>query len=322
MKKSRDGFFIIEILLGITAAFCLFVLIRGRIDPDVKRISVIVEDSEDASWTALRYGLKEAASDYGVTVSFVSTSEFESYEDEVRIYDQEISDGTDAIIVWPKSIPTDSNESVNPFSEEVPTLLIGSHNADLAVVMPDNYAMGQAIADEMLRDYGGSLTDKTIGVLLKDNSDSASLWSYQGLVDELDGSGYRLKWIFGQDDASTTESKLQDTANKADIIVALDNTNLEIVGAMSSAGNLRNAMVYGIGQSSSVIYYLDNDAIRAVIFPDYFMMGYVSVEQAVNRTSFPYQEFETDTESVTFKSLRKDDLYLDENVDIFHQLGG
>ncbi|MFR2836001.1 MAG: hypothetical protein ACLTCI_04080 [[Clostridium] nexile] len=56
----------------------------------------------------------------------------------------------------------------------------GETRYDLPVIKEDNYEMGQALAEEMLKDFEGNIEEKKIGLLLA-STDSNMLSSRGGL---------------------------------------------------------------------------------------------------------------------------------------------
>ena len=55
MPTERRNFIVIEVLLGILAIFCAVMLVRGNVTPKMKKIAVILDDSEGEEWNALKH---------------------------------------------------------------------------------------------------------------------------------------------------------------------------------------------------------------------------------------------------------------------------
>lgn len=64
---------------------------------------------------------------------------------------------------------------------------------------------------------------------------------------------------------------------KVDIVLAIDDASVVEAAKEASDNNLQGALVYGIGNSTEAIYYLDSGWTEALITPDEFAAGYKSV---------------------------------------------
>lgn len=64
---------------------------------------------------------------------------------------------------------------------------------------------------------------------------------------------------------------------KVDIVLAIDDASVVDAAKEASDNNLQGALVYGIGNSTEAIYYLDSGWTEALITPDEFAAGYKSV---------------------------------------------
>ena len=91
MKRKKDflqgtgGAMLIIMLLVAVALWAVFNLLKSGDDRVQQRVSVIVEDSNNERWTAFRLGLDQAAAEYGVDVTFVSSNGFSSAEEQKNL---------------------------------------------------------------------------------------------------------------------------------------------------------------------------------------------------------------------------------------------
>ncbi len=67
-----------------------------------------------------------------------------------------------------------------------------------------------------------------------------------------------------------------------DIVLALDDTSFVEAGESVKQNNLYGAIVYGIGNSTEAVYYLDARWAKCFIVPDEFTTGYQCVAETVN----------------------------------------
>ena len=61
-----------------------------------------------------------------------------------------------------------------------------------------------------------------------------------------------------------------------DIVIALDDSNLTAIGEYLASSQPHGELLYGIGQSTEAIYYLDKGIAECVVVPDEFNVGYQS----------------------------------------------
>src|SRR5699024_5243912 len=108
-------------------------------------------------WNAFKYGLRMAAEDQNVEMFVVGTEGVMSAEDQENMVLQEIDNGADAVIVQP--VPGNDSESMlNRIKNSIPVMSVGTavslneENSSLPVVEADNFAMGKALAEEILED--------------------------------------------------------------------------------------------------------------------------------------------------------------------------
>ncbi len=177
MKNSKKLFILIESVLAVLVIIVAILMVQEKNGRALYKVSVIIKNSDDNQWSAFKYGLKMAAEDHGIEMYVVNTGEELSVEDEKRIIESEINNGADAVIVQP--VP-DAEEMLEKIRSKIPVMLVECSaseeraSAGIPVTGPDNYAMGVTLAEELLKDYEGKITDKKIGIFsAKDDSEVA-----------------------------------------------------------------------------------------------------------------------------------------------------
>ena len=63
---------------------------------------------------------------------------------------------------------------------------------------------------------------------------------------------------------------LLDSQPAVDLVIALDDNSLTMAGEYAAANNLHGALVYGIGNSTEAVYYLDTGIVGCLVVPDEF----------------------------------------------------
>ena len=155
MKQNRKRFYLIE------AALASFILILGiqiffeKKADDHSKITVILPDSENHSWSAFRYGLKMAAQDTGTELLIVSTGKTLTAEEELKLISQELEQDTQAVIIQP--VPgTDLAENLKKLEKKIPIMLVKDTlpqdpaSTPFPVTEPDHEAMGKALEEQIM----------------------------------------------------------------------------------------------------------------------------------------------------------------------------
>ena len=318
MRDSKKTFILIEMVLAVIVVIMAGLMVKERKGRETEKISVIIQNPDGSQWTAFKYGLKMASEDQDVLVSVVSREESLTVEDELSVIEQEISGGADAILIQP--IPgKDSENALKKYRNKVPIMLIestvseDSQDSLFPVTAPDNYAMGQALARELLEDHSGNIRGKTLGILMEAENSQAVLSRKQGLKDALKDEGGMVSWCnFGN--FSEAEGNSPGNYDAVDFVIALDDRSLTAAGESSAANNLHGAVVYGVGRSTEALYYLDTGYVECLVVPDEFNMGYQSLTESVEALRHFFRK--TQDKTVSHTVIRRQELFSKENQEI------
>ncbi len=318
MKNNGKWFYAFEAVLAVMVII-LAVMMKGKNEEHIDRISVVIQNSEDSQWAAFRYGLKMAAQDQEIELVIVSTADTMTEEEEMSVISQEIEYGADAVIVQPVS-GKNIYRKLKKLQKKALMMLVESDafvvqdDARLPIVEPDHYAMGKKLAEELLNDYNGNLKGKAIGIITGQNQQGEAVRKRkQGFEDTLEGTGAKVRWTVSCSLAETGDIFLGEQS-AVDIAVALDNHSLIVAGQYAEANNLHGALVYGIGNSTEAVYGLDIGAVECLIVPDTFSMGYQSVTQIAQSLKHYFHKMEGKT--VSFTAIRREELFLEKNQEI------
>lgn len=318
MKNSRRLFILIEAVWAIMVVVLAVAMFLGRNGKEPDKISVILQNSDDARWSAFKYGLRMAAEDKKVEIFVVNTGGVLSLEDEQLLMEQEIDGGADGIIVEP--VPGDgAAQMFKKIQKQVPVMLVESISAgedgtsSPAAAEPDHYAMGRTLAQELRKDYNENLEGKTLGILLNNGDSQASAKRERGFLDALEGAGAQILWSFAGVPQDTGEKSLA-AHDGVDFVVALDNESLTAAGKAAAAQNLHGALVYGIGNSTEAVYYLDTGKVECLVVPDDFNQGYQGLVEVTEELTHYFYKMQNRT--VPHTVFRRDTLFSKKNQEI------
>lgn len=318
MNSSKRYFIMIEMVLGLMVLVLAVMMLGENSRDTLGRVSVIVRDSDDAQWAAFKYGVRMAAADRGVEAVIVGTESVLTVEDEQELIENEIENGADAVIVQP--VPGEgAAEMLEKMGKRVPVMLVGplpleeGREASLPVTAADDYALGQALAAEILEDYSGSLEGKTMGLLSRTTDSQSTARRTAGFCEPLIAAGAEIRWCvagnFEGDGGDYLEAQ-----GKVDFVAALDDNSVTAAGEYASAGGMNGAVLYGIGHSTQAAYYLDTGVVECLVVPDEFSVGYRSMDELADRLDrFFYRERGS---VVSYTILRRENLFSQKNQEL------
>ena len=295
MKRKNDflqgtgGAMLIIMLLVAVALWAAFNLLKSGDDRVQQRVSVIVEDSNNERWTAFRLGLDQAAAEYGVDVTFVTSNGFSSAEEQKNLIAQETASGTDALIL---SLYDSEETDIVPGTMKlvfVETDGIRYNSAGTAAVIPPGAEMGKALGEMILSDSGLTTSEEGDGNMAPVSGGEAPS------VAVLTGNLRRY-------------SQKEMMRGLAETVEAAGGT----VWPMETEGKApKRAGLYGVGCSPSNISYLDQGVISGMVVPNEFSMGYQSLSQLSQCLSNDIPAMK-DIE-VGFTSVRSDEVHTKAN---------
>ncbi len=318
MKNSKRLFILIEAVLAVMVVILAAVMLREKNGKALDKVSVIIQNSDDNQWSAFKYGLRMAAEDQKIEMFVVSTGGGLTAEEAKSMIEREIENGADAVIVQP--VPgADTEKMLRNMEKKIPVMLVGctaskeKETSVLPTTEPDHYAMGTALAEELLKDYNGNINGKTLGILSETADSEAAVNREKGFRDVLRDTGAVVSWSV-YDSFEETEENLLGAHPRVDIVVALDDNSLTTAGKMAAAKNLHGALVYGIGNSTEAVYYLDTGFAECLVVPDEFNVGYQSLTEAAESLKHSFHKMQDRT--VSYTVIRRDTLFSKENQEV------
>ena len=315
MMNNKKGFVLTEVILMIMVIGLALMMISGQNKKALDKVSVILENAGDSQWSALKYGLKMAAEEEGIELAVVDVEEGLDAEAQKKVFEREIEDGADALIVQPV-LDKNDQEVLKKIEKRVPVMLVGYEaekgetRYDLPLIKEDNYEMGQALAEEMLKDFERNIEEKKIGLLLA-STDSNMLSSREcGFKDALEDKNANILEL----SLDSLLDREENTESKVDIVIALDDSNLTAIGEYLASSQPHGELLYGIGQSTEAIYYLDKGIAECVVVPDEFNVGYQSLSEVARKLDHYFENMKKQT--VSYSVIRKETLFSKENQEL------
>lgn len=99
-----------------------------------------------------------------------------------------------------------------------------------------------------------------------------------------------------------------------DVVLTLDDRSVVQAGTCSKENRLHGADVYGIGNSTESVYYLDNGSVKCLVVPDEFGAGYQCMTQVVHKLNGDIRKMEDQT--VQYTVIRRSELFSERNQEL------
>ena len=296
-KRNKITFLIAEALLAVLAAYFFYSIFHGDVPP--KKVAVIVENSGDKRWDSLLNGMKQAAKVQNLSLIICNTDEQESSEDEQEMIREQLENDVDAFIINPAP-GQDTKQVLEQLQGTKPFVLIMqdiySYEADAAssfvTVKPDNYKMGQELAEQMLKNTSGLMNGKRIGVVAGNARTEESRNRVRGFCEVMEAGGGRIIWKYNQE-SKEDAGEILKAKEKVDYLAVLDPYILDEVGEKAENGFYSGAEIYGIGTSIKAFSLLDAGKIQCLIVPDLYEVGYESMNEIASKLKNSWYQMES-----------------------------
>lgn len=319
MKKNNIYFALVLLFLVVIIGWSAVTMLTAGREEESYSVSVIVSDSNNDRWTAMREGMEQAAVNNGIELNYMSTGVFSDTDEEMQIIAREIENGADGIIVQMVDSDVDL-ERMEFIDSSVALMLIETDVRPeelYAYTGPDNYEIGMAIAGAVLEDFGLESDGKKIGILIGNQGQVAMQKRLEGVKDTLEGTGVEIAWEIA--DSPETVAKLTANQDESEVnaIIALGNEETEITVdyfVTESDGKPVKSSLYGVGYSEKSVYYLDKGVIQRLVVPYEFNMGYQSMEEIAQQLKFHLTDAEN--RKVGYLVVDRETLYDEENQKI------
>lgn len=313
MKKK---YYFPVFILGAILFFSLYILSRETNVKEipVKNISVITRGKLSESWENFKQGAEQAGTDLNANIRMISLGNEESskLEEQIELLEREVNSDADAIVIAPVDHEKMA-ESLAKMKRNIPVILVESSvdsRKPYEIIACDNKKMGTALAEEVMRH--GNLRKKIL-LIGGDISCSSVLDREEAFRNTMKISYNTILDWEGADYSSDTILNYLRT-NNVDVIVAFDTEILE-----NAAKALKEyedqyppqlTELYGVGSSSKVIRYLENDNIVSIVVQDDYSMGYLGVRDAINAINGKEEKEKTE---IAFKIVDHEHMYSEEN---------
>lgn len=318
MKRNKVYFGILILILVIIIAWASYSMLNVGKSEESYSVSVIVNDSNNDRWITLRQGLEQAAADYNIDLSYVSTGEIQNIEEQMMLVNRELDNGAEGIIIQPIA-SGEISKPLEEISSRVALVLLESDAVpeDLfTLTSPDNYGMGMALAETIMQDFETGISGKTVGIVCGNQNQLAMEQRLAGVQEGIAEEQVQVLWIIEEIPEQSGGAEGMAGMETPDIVIALENEGTErlVDYLVTGTGASKNCLLYGVGCSEKAVYYLDKGVIRTLAVPNEFNMGYLSMETIAEQLDYHLSEAEDS--QVNYLIINRDNLYDEDNQKI------
>ena len=294
-------------LMGSILAWASYRLLNTDDDRETYEVSVILDDAGSDRYIACRQGMEQAASDYGITLTVLSS------ENAGKLARKEIEKGADGLIIEPDG-GKDLENYLQPNTDKLNVVLFNSDIEPEEIypsVTPNNDEVGQTLYQALLDHYGdgsGSLCGCRVAVVSEISKDPAVRKRYESFMELLNESD--ALWIDDISGQVAISGKLIPSLESGayDVIISFDSkTAEECIDAINAADVAGQVGIICEGYSEQVIYYLDKGVVTEVVLPNEFAMGYAAVKMLYKKLNLG--NVSGKAPEITLYRITKDNLY-------------
>lgn len=317
MNRNKLYFGLLMLALVVVIVGTAYEMLDAGKEEKSYTVSVIVDDSNNERWIAMREGLEQAARDYNITMNYVFSGKFGSEREEMELIEREIQSGTDGLILQMIS----DNLGLDKLGQDSPQVAVMLLETDVepqgiyAVTGPDNKGIGITLGETAATESDAAIKEKKVGVLAGDQAQIAMGQRLEGVKSALEKEGAEPLWTLwgnAQETGEMLEEKVQ--TDPVDILIALGNEETELaVDFLLTKGEEEkgSCLLYGVGYSEKAVYYLDKGWIKSLVVPNEFNMGYLSMEQIARQIQYRLSEVES--REIDYLVIDQENLYEEEN---------
>lgn len=285
--KKKPIIFILFCLL--ITSFINILFLSSSKEIKIYNMAVIIRGRNSESWTIIKEGMEQAASEMNVNISFITLLEENNIKEQEELIEREVENKVDTIVISPADYLELTNiiESTN---KKIPIILFESNiqtEAEIPYISCDNEELGRKLAEEVVRN--GNTRNK-ITILRSQGNFSSTNERINGFIEELKLSKNTYEFLDLPKDEIEISKKINEILinNSTNVLVTFESNILEIVGKSKRNFNSVNKNkskieVYGSGSSSVIVSLIEENIIDGIAMQNEVNLGYLSIKAAVDK---------------------------------------
>ncbi len=258
-------------------------------DPNKKQnVALVVKMKHGDYWKTVKMGAEMAAKEFGVNLNFYAPDYEEDVKGQVKLVNQALQDGTDALIVAASDREALAQATEPAGRLNVPVIAIDTDMRAAWVrsfIGTDHFDSGQKAGEKLVELIGTKGRIAIIGFRSKAGDAEQRENGLLAAIARFPEVRVVAKEYCGADQKQAEElaRKIVTQYPEVDGIVALNATAsigaAEEIETMGLAGKVK---IVGIDSPPEVLEYIQGGVIQATIIQKPFIMGYLGVKYAVD----------------------------------------
>lgn len=278
----RAAAFLLALFTAVFMAGCQRVIHSQDI-----RICVIPKSTQINFWKVVISGVNIATSEFKSDVTIKSTESEEDYETQIKLVEEAIAGGVDAIVLsaieYNELVPV--VEKAIDCGIEVITIDSGVNSPKVQVqIGTDNYRAGQRLAEHLIRNmnYKGVL-----GIVGLRGLAQNGIERQQGIIDTVSYyPGIELREVVSVDSnvyaaKQAALSFIEENPDVTAMVAVNEQTTIGMGYAIAALDRHETILAMGFDNATASMNMLEESVLDAIIVQNQYAMGYLGVEYAI-----------------------------------------
>ncbi|MGV9769442.1 substrate-binding domain-containing protein [Microbacterium sp. NPDC003461] len=285
MKKKLISLLAIGALAAAFAG-CSSAPEGGEDTGDAGVIGVIPKSTLYDYWTSVQIGAENAAKENGYTIAFQGTATDTDSEGQVKIVEDFITRGVEAIVISPVDPDALAPALERADAAGIPVVIIdGELDSDVprSTVSTDNSAAGALAAEKMNEIIGGP---GKVAIVSEVAGSIQGTARENGFADQITSDGYTLiNTFFSEGDRNKALNITQDILTSSPDVKGLfatnEGTTVGVSLGVTAAGKEGDIAIVGFDSSDDILEAIRAGVISGTITQDPAGIGYTGVTNAI-----------------------------------------
>lgn len=270
MKPKKSMLLSVIIVVLFAVAFIGYDWYVTESETRKYQVSVVLPYDGAGEWKNLLQGIKQAAEDYNLNVTYIVMGQDDSSTEQVEILRREIERGAEGILF--AAVDTLFLTSVAETMQNETKLLAvesGVNSKEIPMVSGSNYEMGKLLGEQVVADGHSKIA------VIRPAAERT--YTKERMAGFAESVGQDVKVVYLEYRSEGTDvtkilKKMFWTA-EYDSVVCVDTVTLEKCSDYFSEFQMETKL-YGIGTSSKVAAKVDKRVIEAIVCQNEFAIGY------------------------------------------------
>ncbi len=270
MRFKKSMMLSLSILVIFTVLFIGYEVYQTESETRNYQVSVILPYDGAGEWKNLQQGIKQAAEDYNLTITYIIMAENSTSAEQAAILRREIENGAKGIMFAAMDACFLSGVAEKARDEvKLLTVESGVNEVEIPMISGSNYDMGKLLGEKVAADGNSK-----IAIICPAEERTYTKERIEGFVK---GVGENVKIVYleykneGKEVAKILKKIFWST--EYDSVVCVDTVTLEKCSDYFSEFHPETKL-YGIGTSSKVAAKVDKGVIEAIVCQNEFSIGY------------------------------------------------